>query len=300
MAILFALNSPEVELLGLTTIFGNVYTPQATQNALRLLEFASRADIPVAHGAEQPLHGDLLGVADIVHGTNGLGDVLHGEPAGKPDPRSAAQFLVESIMAQPGQITLVPIGPLTNIALALALEPRIVNNVREVVIMGGAATVNGNINPAAEANIFNDPHAADRVFSAGWPITMVGLDVTEQVAMDEEYFTGLRRSRAGAYIYDISRFYIDFYERTTGLRMCHTHDPSAIAYVIDPTIFRARVGAVRVPTEGLARGQTIWDRRQQWSEPNHWTGRAPVNVCLEVDAPRLLDLYQQRIVGAAA
>ena len=140
--------------------------------------------------------------------------------------------------------------------------------------MGGAATVSGNVNPAAEANIYNDPHAADRVFTARWPmLTMVGLDVTEQVIMDEEYLRSLRASRTGAYIEEISRFYIDFYERANGLRMCHTHDPSAIAYVIDPTLFRARVGPIRVVGDGLARGQTIWDRRQHWWGPHAWTDR---------------------------
>jgi purine nucleosidase len=298
MAILFALASPEIDVVGLTTIFGNVHTPQATQNALRLLEFAGRRDIPVAHGTELPLYGDLDGVADFVHGINGLGDIPHGEPAGTPDARNAAQFIVDTVMADPGQVTLVPIGPLTNVALALALEPRIVDNVAEVVVMGGAATVSGNVNPAAEANIYNDPHAADRVFTARWPrLTMVGLDVTEQVIMDEEYLRSLRGSRMGAYLEEISRFYLDFYEHANGLRMCHTHDPSAIAYVIDPTLFRARVGPMRVIGEGLARGQTLWDRRQHWWGPHAWTGRPAVNVCLEVETERLLDLYRQRILG---
>ena len=299
MAILFALASPEIELLGLTTIFGNVYTAQATQNALRLLEFAGRGDIPVAHGAELPLYGDVEGVADYVHGANGLGDIPHADPTSQPDPRNAAQFIIDTVMANPGEVTLVPVGPLTNIALALAIEPRIVDNVAEVVIMGGAATVSGNVNPAAEANIYNDPHAADRVFTARWPLlAMVGLDVTEQVIMDEAYLRSLRGSRTGAYIEEISRFYIDFYERANGLRMCHTHDPSAIAYVIDPTLFRARVGPIRVVGDGLARGQTIWDRRQHWWGPHAWTDRPAVSVCVEVEAERLLNLYKERILGA--
>lgn len=298
MAILFALASPELDVVGLTTIFGNVHTEQATQNALRLLEFAGRGDIPVAHGAEVPLCGDLDGVADYVHGANGLGDVPHNDPQGQRHERYAAQFLVDTIMAHPGEVTLVPIGPLTNIALALAIEPAIVRNVAGVVIMGGAATVSGNVNPAAEANIYSDPYAADRVLTAAWPLlTMVGLDVTEQVIMDEAYFRDLRASRTGAYIEEISRFYLDFYERANGVRMCHTHDPSAIAWLIDPTIFRARVGPMRVITEGLGRGMTIWDRRQQWFGPHAWTDRPPVNVCLEVDGERLLALYKERILG---
>lgn len=299
MAILFALASPELEVVGLTTIFGNVHTEQATQNALRLLEFAGRSDIPVAHGAEAPLCGELDGVADYVHGANGLGDVPHADPQGERHARYAAQFIVDTVMAHPGEVTLVPIGPLTNIALALAIEPAIANHVAGVVMMGGAATVSGNVNPAAEANIYSDPHAADRVFTAPWPLlTMVGLDVTEQVIMDEAYFHTLAASRTGAYIESISRYYLDFYERTNGLRMCHTHDPSAIAYVIDPTLFRSRVGPMRVVTEGLGRGLTIWDRRQHWYGPHAWSDRPAANVCLQVDAERLLTLYRERILAA--
>lgn len=299
MAILFALASPELDVVGLTTIFGNVHTEQATQNALRLLEFARRSDIPVAHGAEAPLCGELDGVADYVHGANGLGDVPHDDPQGSRHALYAAQFIVDMVMAHPGEVTLVPIGPLTNIALALAIEPAIVHNVAEVVLMGGAATVSGNVNPAAEANIYSDPHAADRVFTAPWPLlTMVGLDVTEQVIMDEAYFCDLGASRTGAYIEAISRFYLDFYERANGLRMCHTHDPSAIAWLIDPSIFGTRVGPMRVVTEGLGRGMTIWDRRQHWWGPHAWTDRPAVNVCLEVDGDRLLALYKERILAA--
>lgn len=298
MAILFALASPELEVIGLTTIFGNVHTPRATQNALRLLEFAGRSDIPVAHGTEMPLYGEVENVADYVHGTNGLGNIPHLDPDAQPDSRNAAQFIVDSVMGNPGEVTLVAIGPLTNIALALAIEPKIVDNVAQVVVMGGAATVSGNVNPAAEANIYNDPHAADRVFTARWLVTMVGLDVTEQVIMDEAYLHSLAASRTGAYIEEISRFYLDFYERVNGLRMCHTHDPSAIAYVIDPSLFRARVGPIRVVGDGIARGQTIWDRRQHWYGPHPWTNRPAVNVCIDVDGERLLALYKQRILGA--
>ena len=142
-------------------------------------------------------------------------------------------------------------------------------------------------------------HAADRVLTAPWPsLTMVGLDVTEQVIMDEAYFHALRPSRTGAYIDSICGFYLDFYERAYGVRMCHTHDPSAIAYVIDPTLFRTQRGPIRVVTEGLGRGMTIWDRREHWYGPHAWTNRPPVNVCLEVDGERLLALYKERILGA--
>ncbi len=299
MAILFALQSPELEVVGLTTIYGNVHTPLATQNALRLVEFADRPNIPVAHGANLPLFVSLDSVADYVHGFDGLGDTNQPPPQGQPVEVSAAQFIVELIMANPGQITLVPVGPLTNIALALALEPRIIDNVAEVVIMGGAATVNGNRNPAAEANIFNDPHAADRVFTAGWPVVMVGLDVTMKTVMTEDYLASLKanNSKIGHYIYDISRFYQDFHIEAYGKTDIHTHDPSAIAYAIDPTLFTTQTAPVRVITTGLALGQTMIDHRQQWNSPNAWTDQPPTHICLDVDSERLLALYHQRIAG---
>lgn len=299
MAILFALCSPEVEVIGLTTIFGNVYTDLATQNALRLLEFAGRPQIPVAHGAARPLQVAFDQPAAFVHGQNGLGEIVLPTPSAKADPRAAAQFIVDMIMANPGEITLVPVGPLTNIALALALEPRIATHVAEVVVMGGAATVNGNVNPAAEANIWHDPHAADRVFTTDWPITMIGLDVTEKTIMQADYLAGLRGSRTGAFIDDIARFYLEFHQKAHDIYAAYTHDPSAIAYLVDPTLFTLQRGPIRVLCEGIGLGQTLWDRSgRQWGRPNAWSGRRPVKVGIDVDSARLLALYQQRILAA--
>jgi inosine-uridine nucleoside N-ribohydrolase len=164
--------------------------------------------------------------------------------------------------------------------------------------MGGAATVNGNVNPAAEANIWHDPHAADRVFAAGWPVTMVGLDVTMATSMDEAYLASLRPSRVGEFIYQISRFYQQFHKLAHGIDACHTHDPSAIAYLIDPSIFTTEQGPICVATDGVAMGMTLMDRRQEWLSPNAWSGRRAVNVCIAVDSPRLLALYKKCILSA--
>jgi uridine nucleosidase len=295
MAILFALQSPELEVVGLTTIFGNVYTDLATQNALRLVEIAGRPGLPVAHGAELPLITPLEYVADFVHGADGLGNTYLPPGQGQAIDRPAAQFIVETVMAQPGEITLVPVGPLTNIALALALEPRLVANVAEVVIMGGAARVNGNVTPAAEANIIHDPHAADVVFRAGWPLTMVGLDVTMKTIMTADYLASLQSSRTGRFIYEISRFYRDFHTQSYGMEGIHTHDPSAIAYVIEPELFRVQRGPIRVVTEGIALGQTLLDSRQRWQGRHAWTDMPAANVCVDVDSERLLALYKSRI-----
>jgi uridine nucleosidase len=299
MAIILAFQSPDVEVVGLTTTFGNVHTPLATQNALRLTELAGYPDVPVAHGAELPLVVSLDSVADFVHGVDGLGNSNLVVAPGQPIEQPAAQFIVEMIMAYPGEITLVPIGPLTNLALALALEPRIVENVAEVVLMGGAVAVNGNVNPAAEANIYHDPHAADVVFSAGWSLTMVGLDVTMQVIMTDDYLGAFERSDLpiAQFLYKISRFYRDFHYENYGISGIHTHDPSAIAYVLDPSLFTTISGPVRVATDGIAIGQTVMDRRRRWLNQNPWTERAPVNVCVDIDAERLLALYKSRILN---
>jgi len=181
MAIMLALKSPELELLGLTTIYGNVNCSQSTINALKILEVAGRSNIPVAKGSDVPLVIEPHHHATFVHGDDGMGNTHLSLPASKALDISAAQFIVEMIMKNPDEITLVPIGPLTNIALALRIEPKIAKLVKEVVIMGGAATVRGNVTPVAEANIWQDPHAASIVFSAGWPLTMLGLDVTTKV-----------------------------------------------------------------------------------------------------------------------
>src|SRR5207244_2484508 len=134
----------------------------------------------------------------------------------------------------------------------------------------------------AEANMWHDPHAADRVFSADWPITMIGLDVTEKTVMQADYLAGLRRSRTGAFIDDIVRFYLEFHQKAHGIYAAYTHDPSAIAYLIDPTLFTVQPGPIRVLCEGIGVGQTLWDRSgRQWARQNAWSRRRPVHVGIE-------------------
>lgn len=299
MAILFAFNAPELEVVGLTAVFGNIHVDLATQNALRLVELAGRPSLPVAEGAAKPMAMPLLGIGDFVHGSDGFGNTNQPPPQGKAIDQTAAQFIVETVMSNPGEITLVPIGPLTNIALALELEPRIAQNVAEVVLMGGAATVGGNVHPAAEANIIGDPHAADAVFTADWPVTMVGLDVTEKTVMtaaDLEKFNQ-SNSKYCQFIYDISHFYRRFHLDRYGIDEIAIHDASTIAYLIDPTLFTTQKGAVRVVTAGIAIGQTIMDRLGGWDSGSPWSNQPQTNVCLDVDAQRLLALYEKYMLG---
>ena len=170
MAIFYALESPELEVVGLTTVFGNAHTDVTTRNALSLLEIAERTDIPVAAGAVKPLAMEYRGPVAFVHGPDGQGGVDLPPPTTAPVDADAAHFIIDTVMSSPGEITLVPLGPLTNIALAMLIEPRLTENVAEIVLMGGAAFVGGNASPAGEANILNDPEAADIVFGADCPI----------------------------------------------------------------------------------------------------------------------------------
>jgi inosine-uridine nucleoside N-ribohydrolase len=295
MAIFFALRSPELELIGLTTIFGNVHTELATTNALRLLEIAGRTDIPVARGADHPLAGPFGGPVPSVHGDDGQGNTHLPPPATHPIGETAAEFIVEQVMGAPGEITLVPIAPLTNIALALRLEPRIAENVKQVVLMGGNALCPGNATPAAEANIHNDPEAADLVFGAAWPVTMVGLDVTHQVNMTPDHLARYARANnpLAQHVARIVPFYRRYSENAYPIQGIYVHDSSAIACVIDPSLFEVQWWPVCVETMGISRGKT-WPGNGSIPPPP-WEGRPLVNVCVAVDADRLLALELGRI-----
>lgn len=299
MAIFFALLSPELEVIGLTTIFGNVNTDLATVNAVRLMEIAGRPDIPVAKGADNPLAIPFGGAVPFVHGDDGQGNVLLPPPQSKAVDQSAAQFIIEQVMAAPGEVTLVPVGPLTNLALALRLEPRIAQHVREVVVMGGNALCPGNATPAAEANIHNDPEAADVVFGAGWPVTMVGLDVTEKVLMTDAQLNsfGSMNNPLAQHVGKIVPFYRDYFHKVDGINGIFIHDSSAIAYVIDPTLFKTKQWPLRVEPTGMSRGKTWPKTRPSDHDVDEWTDRPLVNVCVGVDSQRFIELELSRFRG---
>ncbi len=299
MALLLALASPEIALIGVTTVFGNSHVAATTRNALNLLHFAGRADIPVAMGADQPLVLPRGRTGEHVHGPDAMGnigwDAVHN-PNQRPLAIHAAQFIAETIMQRPGQVTIVAVGPLTNLALALQLEPRIAEHVRAVVVMGGAFLVPGNVSPLAESNIYRDPHAAAKVFAAGWPLTVAGLDVTTAVRMDNAYFAALKesRSRFAEFICRIVPFYQAFHREVRGYRdgAINPHDVCAIAYVLEPALFAGEQWRVMVLTDGPARGATIPDRADRhWSTPK-------VHCLTRVDSARLLAAFHERISRA--
>lgn len=296
MAIFFALNSPELEVIGLTTVFGNVHVDLAVTNALRLLEIAGRTDIPVAKGAANPLAGTYDNPPTFIHGDDGQGNVHLPPPSTADITQSSAQFIIEQVMAAPNEITLVPIGPLTNIALALRLEPRIVQNVKQVVLMGGNALVPGNASPAAEANIHDDPEAADVVFGAGWPLTMVGLDVTTKASMTDQHLNRYARSSSpmAQHIARINPLYYEFSKRVNGVSGLLVHDSTAIAYLLMPDAFTTQSWPIRVETQGISRGKT-WPYLRPNPNAVAWHNRPAVNVCVDIDYARTVELELSRV-----
>jgi uridine nucleosidase len=297
MAIFFALNSPEIELVGLTTTFGNGHTDLTTINALRLLEIAGRSDIPVAQGASQPIASAFEEPGWVVHGEDAQGNLHLPLPTSHAIQQSAPEFIVEQVMNAPGEITLVPIGPLTNIARALQLEPRIAEAVREVVIMGGNALCPGNITPAAEANIFHDVEAADMVFGAAWPVTMVGLDVTHKTILTAQQLARLDGSSKATtrHLSQIIPFYLNFTREVNKLDGIFLHDPTTLAYLIAPDAFQTRKSFIRVESESFSRGKT-WPASyiNKWSSA--WLNRPLVNICVDVDGPRISNLILERLL----
>lgn len=296
IAILYALNHPNIELLGLTTVFGNLATVDTTRNALTLLEHFGYPHVPVAMGEIQPISKILNGYAEFVHGENGLGNVDIEHSNNLPLDITAAEFIIEQVLKYPNEVTICAIAPLTNLAKALELDPSITKLVKEIVIMGGAISVNGNVSPVAEANIFNDPHAADRVLTAGWPITVIGLDATLQVFLDDDFITELKhKSYKCELLYAISRFYVDFYRQRDGLDGIVCHDATAIAYITNPELFTCINGTIRVSTEGLSEGMTILDSKMNYGTVNPWTNMPIVNACLDVDANGIKELLKNNL-----
>lgn len=260
MAIHMAFADPRLEVVGLTTIFGNVNVEQATRNALWLAEQANYK-LDVAKGADRPLVQEPNEPSYYVHGAEGFGDLPAQTPKGSAHQLDAADYIIQTCRAHSGEIALCPVGPLTNIAIALQRDPDLVRHVKQVVIMGGAGFVPGNVTDYAEANIWNDPHAADVVFGADWEVVMIGLDVTTQVmCYPDEYQAVADESGAiGQFINDISAFYARFYATIYEETLCVLHDPCAVIAITDPGLFEYRKIPVRVICDGEAIGQTVPD-----------------------------------------
>ncbi|MCY4264941.1 MAG: nucleoside hydrolase [Gammaproteobacteria bacterium] len=308
MALLFLHYAPEIQLLGITTRFGNASVEDTTRNALNVVEHF-KLKVPVFRGAARPLAARLgEGFPAHVHGNNGLGDVDLGEPSLKYETMNAAQAIVDNIALcreQGKRLSIVAVGGLTNIAHALALDGLITEDIEEVIVMGGAFGYNGhrgNVSPVAEANIASDPLAADIVFSSDLTTTIVGLDVTHEVTVDEAFLELLvkQAGEAGQFIRDIMRFYLEFYFGINQRRECPLHDSCAVAYLLQPDLFSTIKNPVRVVTEGIAIGQTIHSDDIRRFVSKEWENIPNSNVCIGVDADAVLKLYQATLARAGS
>lgn len=303
MALLFLHCAQDVELQAIITGYGNASIAATTRNALFIKEkFGIEA--PVFRGASGPLGPALFdSYPDFVHGDNGLGDIDIPKLKTTAELQAGAEAIVDIVQQQPGRISIVAVGRLTNIATALDLCPELPELVAELVVMGGVFGINGhrgNVSPVAEANIAGDPQAADRVFTSGMATTIVGLDVTQEVSMDRAYFDALRNSAGlvGEFVYDISRFYLNFHEQLTGRYACPVHDSSAVAYLLQPGLFTTTDGAVRVATEGIAIGQTIRGDPGVNYESAAWKNGPICRICTAVDSDAMLALYRDTLASA--
>ena len=307
LAMMLALNSPELDVRAIIVVPGNVTASQGLENALRMVTLANRCDIPVAAGAQHPLFQKLI-TAEFWHGKNGLADVELPASKCKVDSRFGPDLIIQLVHAAPHEITLVPVGPLTNIALAVEKDPSIVPLVKEVILMGGSIS-GGNVNAAAEANIYNDPEAAQIVFQAGWPLTMVGLDVGDKTLLSQKYLDQLGQTHGPVndFIYSVAKFLIN---RSAQFGWLGTpmYDPLAVGVAIDATLVKSPEMHVDVETRGeFTRGETVANRHgaveRNVLHGDHYVIEgvdkvAPnAKVCIDVDADRFLQLFVSRIRG---
>ncbi|ALG14135.1 nucleoside hydrolase [Kibdelosporangium phytohabitans] len=290
LAILFLAAQENMEIVAVGSVHGNVPAPTAADNALQVLDLAGLTEVPVAIGAARPLAQELR-TTEFVHGADGLGGQAGKPPARKPEKISAAEQIVHLARENPGELTLLALGPLTNVALALLLEPRLPHLLKSVMILGGALGVPGNVTPNAEANIWHDPEAADLVFEAGFEnLTLVGLDVTETAKADEAWLTALAEipTPKAQFATALLKHYADFYSRMSGYRTCTIHDPLAAALLQDPTMAEYKEVVVSVELRGThTRGQLISDWRRIADDTNIKSqagqGRKPIRAAVSVN-----------------
>lgn len=292
VALLLALGSPEeIELLAVTTVAGNVPLPRTSRNAQRILTLAGRSDIPVHAGCSRPILRPLE-TAEYVHGETGLNGAVLPEPAAPLAAGHAVDVIVAEIMRRPpGTVTLCPIGPLTNVALAIVKEPAIVARVKRIVLMGGAMEL-GNVTAAAEFNIFVDPHAARVVFESGAPLVMLGLDVTHKALVTDDRLTAIQA--IGTPVATACAGLLDFFNRYDKERYqvpgAPLHDPCVIAYLLRPELFKGQVRRVEVETEGThTSGRTVVDWWRRSERP------ANALVINDVDSDGFFALLNERL-----
>ncbi len=294
LTFLLALASPEIQLEALTTTQGNVTIEKTTRNALAVLELCGASHIPVAAGSMLPLVQPLRASADI-HGASGIGEAKLPEPQSKTIPQHAVDYLIERVLAEPNELSIFPIGPLTNIAMAIRKEPKFAKAVKELVIMGGSIQENGNMTPLAEFNIFVDPHAAHIVFHSGIPITLIPLDVTHQCLLKREHVNRLLEidSPITKFIRDAVEFYIKF-SVDRGFAGSALHDPLTLATIIAPELLTLKEYYVDVDhSGGVSMGKTFADIFELTKKP------ANMKVAMDVRSDDFIELFLQRMESLA-
>lgn len=290
LAFLLALASPEIQLEALTTTQGNVTLEKATRNALSVLELACAGHIPVASGSVLPLVEPLRASA-LVHGKSGIGNARLPEPQAKPLPGNAVDYLIERALAEPKEISIFPIGPLTNIAMAIRKEPRFAEAVKELVIMGGAILEHGNTTPLAEFNIYVDPHAAHIVFHSGIPMTLIPLDVTHKCLLKQEHVDRLMKidSPISRFIRDAVEVYLQA-SYALGYEGSALHDPLTLARIIAPELLTLKEYYVDVDISGgVSMGKTFADFHDLLKKP------ANMKVAMNVRGEEFIELFLQRM-----
>ncbi|WP_035832200.1 nucleoside hydrolase [Kaistia adipata] len=298
MAIFYAVRRPGIRLEALTTTFGNTDTVIATENTLKILELLGRPEIPVAQGVARSLIRPYKRLADHIHGSNALGDVELPAPKIKAVDEHAIDLMIRVIKENPGEITLCPVGPITNVALAITKAPEIAKLVKEIVVMGSTILhpgIHGPIAPMVDANFANDPEAAHIVLQSGANVTLVGMDVTMTTLLSTDMMAEISREgdHAARTLMQITQFYVDAYKTMyPGIQGCGLHDPLAVAVAEDPTLVGLERMYVDVELHGeLTRGQTVADRRRT-AIPFH-----NANVAMTVDRPRFEDDFMALMKG---
>ena len=285
LAISYALGSPEIELIGITGTYGNVLVEQGVRNALAVTDLLGHPEVKVYQGLPHSSttdHFDVLPISAFIHGENGIGDVTIPDSNRSVETESAVDFIIDAVKTYGKDLVYVPTGPMTNIAAALDKAPEIKDEIGEIVLMGGALTVPGNVNAWTEANISQDPDAADRLFRSGAPVTMIGLDVTLQTLLTYKETQQWRELGTKAY-------------ETTAPHLggCGLHDPLAVGVAVDPTLVTMLDINMKVDVDGPTRGRTIGD------ETRLNDANKTMKVAVGVDVPRFLNEFMTRISGLA-
>lgn len=290
VAIMMAANHPSLELLGITVVAGNQTLEKTTRNALNVCQYLG-LDVPVYAGCGIPMVRQRQIIADDIHGETGLDGPVFAPLTRKAEDKHAVQFIIDTLMASDGDITLVPTGPLTNIAMAMRMEPRIVDKIQEIVLMGGAYQL-GNVTPAAEFNICADAEAAYVVFTSGRPIVMMGLDLTRQALCYPEIVERMEKigNRAAGLFADLMRFFCKTQKQVFGWPGGPLHDPTCVAYLIDPTCIETKemFSEIEIRSERCY-GRTLCDYFGV-------TGKAPNSkVCVKLDVEKYWNIVEECI-----